>query len=1024
MNTDDVIKTYEFLSHKSVEMVVISPAQFRGDPNAGIKAIVTVDSLDKFVALCSEWDGKANVYVGLGELKKGYTTQKGHRAGKKDIQAVRFVFLDIDAVKSDDSMRYQASTANEWERAMEAGKFLWGEHLPKECGFQNSAFATSGNGSYVILKIPRYDLAGEPVQNGKFEFELRIKAFYDEIQDAIDKHFKGKVKIDTVQDVSRIGKVIGTMSVKGDPVKFPDRPHRVSYWVDVPDGDGDKAFLEYILSLPIQRPAMVTGSQTTGKKPQAQGLFVKPQLSDAQEKVLEIALKAPYVKLARDKQKFSDMSISDWAFLKELEKEGIRNPEMLTCALMGTRGTKFDRDQKGNYLIRTVENFVNRLPGVSLTDGRRQLEREFDKLDLKGIVVCGATVGLGKTFCAKKKVIEAVNVGTNVLVIVPSHTLAAEWESLELSEGLLQAFAEHGVKPVLHLYGITHEDVNCAHKTAGMRLLGIGHSKLFKQKYCYGVCEKKKECLHLLSVAQAKDAPILIAQHEHSHIHQGFFNLKTLGNDDRRLIIIDELAQFVHAVRLTKKDLFGNMKLYRVIADEKAGKHTDVFFWDFLSDRLEGMLKAIENRQGYEIPERFFAVSPTDANKLDAEITKYYIKIERVPKVKNLLWDLRYLLEHKPAIQYDDDTDSLLYRWRPDFGKRDVLILSGTTRRGYVEKQLERPVDGIAENWNIRRDNLKVVQLITGMGGRNRLLKQCDGATFMKQHGKLFHLMLHKHRGKRIALITSLGERAPGTKNDGSAKGKILRALSPIAAKHEKKIVSVSNDMLQKNIIPDGENEVALFHFGMKGIDKLNGKFDVIWVMNAHYYHRQAIQQAMFDRFNVKPDLDKDAVDVEFVSSDPNMKFKTKAYVYDALTELELEHTQIADMVQTIGRFLREEAIYKVIYLTHNVNVEPYPSRVYRSWEALFQYEFAPYVPPDAWLTGKAADAWEWIKENVTGATFTADDVAQGVEMSVQNITRRHLKHFTSTGLIKIVSDGKKGRGHATVYKCPKLAET
>jgi len=34
-------------------------------------------------------------------------------------------------------------------------------------------------------------------------------------------------------------------------------------------------------------------------------------------------------------------------------------------------------------------------------------------------VVCGAAVGLGKTYCAKKVVSEAVDTGMNVLVLTP-----------------------------------------------------------------------------------------------------------------------------------------------------------------------------------------------------------------------------------------------------------------------------------------------------------------------------------------------------------------------------------------------------------------------------------------------------------------------------------------------------------------------------------------------------------------------------------------------------------------------------
>lgn len=1026
MNTDDVIKTYEFLGHSPVEVTTITPPQFKGDPNTGVKDCVWIDTLDKFVALCSRWESKANIYVGLNERDKNFKPSRAHRASKKDIVAVYFIPIDIDAVrdeKTDPNIRYQAATNNELTNALEVCEVLW--RWFEQRGFLLPAYAMSGNGAQLWARIPRYELANEPKHGTEFEWELRLKAFYDEVRAAVPPKYADKVKIDSIGDVTRIFKVIGTTSVKGAPTKYPDRPHRESYWIVEPTiGQEDVALRDYILSLPISRPVTVS----IPKKPQGRGARTtatptRPQLTQAQKDVLDMAMKAPYVVMARQRINPSDASESDWAFLKELSKEGIYNPDMLTHALMTTKDTKFFRDGKGSYLMRTVENFVNKLPGISTKDARRQLEQEFDKLNInsnnRNMVVCGAGISLGKTYCAKKKTVEVVEQGINVLIVVPSHTLATEWESMELPDKLREIYDKHGVPLIVHLYGITHESVQCTYRAVGMRLLGMGHSKLFKAKYCHGACDRREECLHVQSVKQAKGAPILIAQHEHSHIHQGFFNLKTLSNDRRAVIIIDELAQFVHAARLRRKDLFGNMKLYRTIADEKAGKHSDVFFWDFLADRLEGMLKALENRQGYTIPERFFVISPTDANKLDAEIAQYYMNIERTPKVRNLLWDLCYLLERKPPIQYDTENDCLLYRWRPDFGNRTVLILSGTTRREYVEKQLGYSIDGsIAEGWNVRRENLKVVQLLVGMGGRNRLLKQCDSSTFIKQHGKLFDLMLYKHEGKRMALITSLGEDAPHTKAEESAKGRILRALSPIAERHGRNLVAVSNEMLQKDVIPDGTGEIPIFHFGMKGIDRLNGKFDVVWEVNAHYYHRLAIKQAMYEKFDIEFDIEDEKPQRDaFVSTDPNMKFETHRYIYDPLVELELEHTQVADMEQTIGRFLREEDVYKVIYRTHNVNIRPYPTRVYKSWKALFEYEFSPYVPPEAWLSGKAADVWQWINKH--NGEFTTGDVANAVGVPLRIVKQRYLKDLISLDLIDIVKQGGSGQGDIAIYqKC------
>ena len=1030
MNRKHEQQTWSFLGHAPVEVRVIKPGR-------GVLADRMVESELELWKLCDRYDGEANIYAGLNERRKYLLTGK-EGAKKSDIVAVWTIPIDIDPIRTLTGaspaelkeLQKQPSTDAELEYAMQAGAAvkLWfrERHL-----FPLPTMAMSGNGVAMWCAVPRYELRVRrddkpsrhaPGANGAREtWEQKLKAFLTEVQGVIPDELQDKVKIDTnVYDVTRILKVVGTTSVKGDATD--DRPHRVSEWIDNPLRIDDDRLLKYILdidvSLPLPKPQPLKATQMRSES--SQTIASLPKLSDTQKNTLRMAMKAPYVVYARQNMT-SDRSSGDWAFLKELSKEGIYNPDMLTYALMTAKGTKFARDEKGSYLVQTIENFVNSLPGMSLEAGRRRLGQEFDDIGITSgkMILCGASIGIGKTYCAKEKVIVAMLNGVDVLIVVPSHTLATEWEGLEVPSKLKKIYDEHELKAVVHLYGITHEDVECLHRGVGMKLLGMGHSKLFKAKYCRGVCEKKAECLHLESIRDAKVAPVLIAQHEHSHIHQSFFQLRQIGNDRRMFVVIDEQSQLVHAVRLQRKDIHGNMVLYRAISAEKMKEYEDVYYYDFLARTLEGILKALDGRQDYSVPDRFFAISPTDANKLDAEIARYYMSIERTPKVKNLLWDICYILGQKATLQYDSETDTLLYRWCPSFGNKTVLMLSGTTRREYVEKQIGEPIDGsIAEGWNIRRDNLKVVQLLVGMGGRNRLLKQCGSSTFAKQHGKLFDLILHKHKGSRIALVTSLGENAPDTETDGSAKGKTLRALQPIAKKHGRRLVNMSNEMLRHDIIPNGIDEIPMFHYGMKGIDKLNGLFDVVWSMNGHYYHPTAVANAVFDKF----DLDLDGVeperkDVEFVTTDPKQTFETTKYVYDdPIVEMELEHTQIASMIQTEGRFLREELFHKVFYRSHNVNIPPYPTRVYRSWQALFQYEFAPYVPPEAWLTGKAAEVWQWI-ESIGDREFTTSEVAQAVKVPLRNVRCRFLDHLISVGSIEIISPGEKGRGNSAVLK-------
>ena len=50
---------------------------------------------------------------------------------------------------------------------------------------------------------------------------------------------------------------------------------------------------------------------------------------------------------------------------------------------------------------------------------------------------------------------------------------------------------------------------------------------------------------------------------------------------------------------------------------------------------------------------------------------------------------------------YRKDEDVMTYRWTPNFNNKTAFILSGTLKSEYVEKQINQPVVGIAQNWTI-----------------------------------------------------------------------------------------------------------------------------------------------------------------------------------------------------------------------------------------------------------------------------------------------------------------------------------
>jgi hypothetical protein len=56
---------------------------------------------------------------------------------------------------------------------------------------------------------------------------------------------KKNCQIDRIFDLPRIGKVIGTMSFKGENTK--ERPWKLSYFIDEPKGIDDEKFLQNLL---------------------------------------------------------------------------------------------------------------------------------------------------------------------------------------------------------------------------------------------------------------------------------------------------------------------------------------------------------------------------------------------------------------------------------------------------------------------------------------------------------------------------------------------------------------------------------------------------------------------------------------------------------------------------------------------------------------------------------------------------------------------------------------------------------
>lgn len=208
--------TWRWLAHGAhgvSEVRVIRPA-------GGILGIGFFDDEDAFVRECARTNAAGNVYVGiqprprrLFELAPNAVRPLKSGAGRKDIEIVTATVIDLDPVRPKDTASTDAELAMAIAAAEEAAAWCEAE------GLARPRLMMSGNGAQIWFALPPTALEGERrdrLQAGlkRFEAQVRERAQSDTVQ------------VDSIHDVARIIKVIGTVSHKGDG--HGDRPHRVS----------------------------------------------------------------------------------------------------------------------------------------------------------------------------------------------------------------------------------------------------------------------------------------------------------------------------------------------------------------------------------------------------------------------------------------------------------------------------------------------------------------------------------------------------------------------------------------------------------------------------------------------------------------------------------------------------------------------------------------------------------------------------------------------------------------------------
>ena len=213
MKTEHLCQSFNLLGYDVNEIRVIQPNRTT-NPSQLIRSYSDLDQI------CQKYDGSANIYIGINERTKINAT-------KRDIRAVNFVVVDVDSVRPDP--KNQPANQQELAATIEVSELIVDWFVENE--FCKPIRAMSGNGCHIWARIPRLPLTSLEMTE---QWELKVKQLYQQIKSILPDGLKQKVWIDSIQDVTRIMKLIGTTSVKPNQAP-PERENRVSSWLDDPE---------------------------------------------------------------------------------------------------------------------------------------------------------------------------------------------------------------------------------------------------------------------------------------------------------------------------------------------------------------------------------------------------------------------------------------------------------------------------------------------------------------------------------------------------------------------------------------------------------------------------------------------------------------------------------------------------------------------------------------------------------------------------------------------------------------------
>jgi len=323
---------------------------------------------NQFISWVKEYNGKGNLFMG-----------RNPRQENGLVDSITCVSLDIDPIRSKDS----ASTFSQLQEAIKAGKSI----LKRE-EYSNGIIATSGNGCHL------YWAFGIPIREKIKEFENGTKKFEQEIRNLIEEQYN--VKVDAIYDNSRLVKIIGTTSTKGEFDKRRiARFLQTINWSRAFNGHIRERILSYSTTQQIRKPAPIPKTDGINRSELDFGLALRLKQDGASSNDIRTFLKSHGYRARPDDIERIIAKI----FQRQENNSSYRSWEL--CGDNGTTkqseiispSTHFDEYKR--QLGRRIEK-----PDPELPTGIPTLDRFTYGLKKGNIWIVGSRTNIGKTSLA------------------------------------------------------------------------------------------------------------------------------------------------------------------------------------------------------------------------------------------------------------------------------------------------------------------------------------------------------------------------------------------------------------------------------------------------------------------------------------------------------------------------------------------------------------------------------------------------------------------------------------------------